>query len=103
MYKEEIKSVSDQIKKLNDELSKAKSNTNQASSGEAKETIKKCQKEIEKLNRSQRELQRELEFQAQQYKDTYAFLKKKIPDLFKNQEESEAKKNNMQELSTVLI
>ena len=74
-----------------------------STSENVKESNKKSQKEIEKLTRSQKALQSEYDGQKRQYQDTIAFLRQKLPDLFNNEETSEAKKNNMQELSTVLI
>ena len=56
----------------------------QSSSTEnAKDTIKKCQKELEKLGKQLKDMQRELDFQVQQYKETFAYLKQTIPDLFR--------------------
>lgn len=66
LYKDEIKRVGDQVKKLNEQTNLLKANkmpldAMRASNQEnAKETIKKNQKEIEKLNRSQRDMEKEL-------------------------------------------
>ena len=69
LYKDEIKSIADQIKKLSDQVNQLKSSKlpldalrPSNSSENPKETIKKNLKEVEKLNRSHRELQKELDF-----------------------------------------
>mmetsp|Transcript_37010 Transcript_37010/g.45168 ORF Transcript_37010/g.45168 Transcript_37010/m.45168 type:complete len:105 (-) Transcript_37010:101-415(-) len=64
--------------------------------------MKKNVKEVERLTKSQRDLQKENEFMVQQQKDTYAFLKQTIPDLFKKEETSVVHKN-ITAMSEVLI
>ena len=73
----------------------------QTNNESAKETIKKNTKEIDRLNKAHRDLEKEFAFMVQQQKDTTAFLKNTIPDLFKKEESLEHKK--ITAMSEVLI
>ena len=70
LYKEEISSISSRITKLNEQIkqlqtSKIPLDAIATSRQSNSETVKKCQKEVAELQRSHRELQKELEFQTQ--------------------------------------